>query len=411
MSEPGHPSTREAVRGPASLDFDRTPFIVIWETTRACDLACVHCRATAQPDPLPGELSHAEALALIDQVADMGAPVLVFSGGDPLKRSDLLELVRHAKSRRLRVGTIPAATPRLTREAVFALKDAGLDQIAFSLDASTAEAHDRVRRVPGTFAKVMEAVTWAHEAGIPLQINTVISAANLDDLDRIIALVSELKIVFWEVFFLVPVGRGSDVAGLTAPQYEQVFARLYALSRRADFVIKVTEALHYRRYVARRQMEERRDGHDDQLTAPSASRMLPGGAQPMGRHWIDRGHGTIGLAPQTVNAGKGHVFISCTGDVYPSGFLPRSAGNIRQAGLAALYRDAPLFRDLRTPSLLKGRCGVCEFHTICGGSRARAYAMTGDYLAEDPRYAYQPHALYPVSDDSPTKEMSCTPRF
>ncbi len=393
MAAPGPSSPHEGVRGPASLDFGQTPFIVIWETTRACDLACVHCRATAQPDPLPGELSHAEALGLIDQVADMGTPVLVFSGGDPLKRSDVLELVRHAKSRRLRVGTIPAATPRLTREAIFALKEAGLDQIAFSLDASTAQAHDRVRRVPGTFAKVMEAVTWAHEAGIPLQINTVLGAANFDDLGRIIALVRELKMVFWEVFFLVPVGRGTDVAGLSAQQYEQIFARLYTLSRHADFVIKVTEALHYRRYVAQRRAEQRRDSHDESLTAAAADRVPRGGFMPMGRHWVDRGHGSIGLSPQTVNAGKGHLFVSCTGDVYPSGFLPRTAGNIRQTGLATLYRDSPLFRELRTPNLLRGRCGVCEFRTICGGSRARAYAMTGDYLAEDPCCVYVPKLL------------------
>ena len=380
------------------LDFNQQPFIVIWETTRACDLACVHCRATAQPDPLPGELTAAEGRDLVDQVAAMGTSVLVFSGGDPLKRADLCELVRHAKRVGLRVGTIPAATPRLTREAVFALKEAGLDQIAFSLDASTADAHDRVRRVPGTFAKVTEAIGWVHDAGIPLQINTVISAANVNELEQIIALVSRLEIVFWEVFFLVPVGRGVDVAGLSAPQYEQVFAVLYDLSRRAPFVIKVTEALHYRRYLVQRQTQERCTGRAQAATTTEhGSRASAYGAGPdmlptMGRHW-ERGHGAIGLSPQTVNAGKGHLFVSCTGDVYPSGFLPRTAGNIRQTSLATLYRDAPLFRELRTPNLLRGRCGVCEFRTICGGSRARAYATTGDYLAEDPCCAHVPRAL------------------
>ena len=379
------------------LDFDQSPFIVIWETTRACDLACVHCRATAQSDPLPGELTAAEGMDLVDQVVAMGTRVLAFSGGDPLKRNDLLELVRHAKDRELRVGTIPAATPRLTRERVFALKDAGLDQIAFSLDASTADAHDRIRRVPGTFAKVMEAVGWAHEAGIPLQINTVISAANLDDLDRIITLVSELGVVFWEVFFLVPVGRGVDVMGLNAQQYEQVFARLYALSRHAAFVVKVTEALHYRRYLVQHETQAR--GIDRVQVVPttehgsrvSAHGAVPGMLPTMGRHW-ERGHGSIGVSPQTVNAGKGHLFVSCTGDVYPSGFLPRTAGNVRQTGLAELYRGSPLFRELRDSDLLRGRCGVCEFRAICGGSRARAYAVTGDYLAEDPCCGYVPAA-------------------
>src|SRR3989338_5225285 len=184
------------------LDMQQQPFLVIWETTQACDLACVHCRAEAQPNPLPGELTHAEGLGLIDQVAAMGTPVLVLSGGDPLKRADLSLLIRHGKSHGLRMGTIPAATPRLTYEAIRELNDAGLDQMALSLDASRAAAHDRFRGVPGAFAKVMEAVGWVHEVGLPLQINTVFSACNADDVDRLIALVQQLGIVFWEVFFL-----------------------------------------------------------------------------------------------------------------------------------------------------------------------------------------------------------------
>ncbi len=354
------------------MDFSQTPFIVIWETTRACDLACRHCRATAQPTPLPGELTTEEGYDLINQVADMGASVMVFSGGDPLTRADLASLIRHAKRRGLRVGTIPAATPRLTRTAVQALKDAGLDQMALSLDFSTAQAYDGFRGVEGAFARIMDAAAWAHEVSLPLQLNTVMMAGNFHDVDRLIELVRRLGIVFWEVFFLVPVGRGSALQGLTAHQYEAVFEKLYALSQRVSFTIKVTEGMHYRRYMAQQRVEERHRA-----------------GRPAERP-VHRGptHGSIGTSAQTVNAGKGHVFVSSTGEVCPSGFLPLPIGNIRQTALASLYRTHPLFRRLRDPDLLKGRCGRCEFRRLCGGSRARAFAMTGDYLAEDPCCAY-----------------------
>lgn len=367
---------------PMAVDFTRTPFIVIWETTQACDLACVHCRAEAQPNPLPGELTRQEGVELIDQVADLGTPVLVLSGGDPLKRHRLTDLIRHGKTRGLRMGTIPAATPRLTREAVFALKEAGLDQMALSLDASTAEAHDRFRGVSGAFEKTMDAVTWAHEAGLPLQINSVMSARNFGDVGRLMTLVTSLGIVFWEVFFLVPVGRGTQLEGLTAEQYEAVFAKLYETSQRASFVIKVTEGLHYRRYVMQRQLEAQG------ATGPR-----------LGAHWHGAAHGpggSIGLSPQTVNSGKGHLFVSHAGEIFPSGFLPISAGNIRQDRLASIYQGAPLFLALRNPELLEGRCGACEFRTVCGGSRSRAYALTGNVLAEDPCCAYVPRALQPA---------------
>lgn len=367
-----------------SFDLQRSPFIVIWETTQACDLACVHCRATAQPNALPGELTTAEGLELIDQIAAMGTPILVLSGGDPLKRQDLLTLIAHGKALGLRMATIPAATPRLTREAVFALKSAGLDQMALSLDASTAEAHDRFRGAPGAFQKTMQAIEWAHEAGLPLQINTVISAYNLSDLERLIGFVRQAGVVFWEVFFLVPMGRGAQLGGITADQYETVFARLFELGREATFVIKVTEAPHYRRYGAQRQAAEQSNS-----------------ASPAGPRWGTTGpHGSIGLAPLSINAGKGHLFVSYKGDVYPSGFLPVSAGNIRSARLVSLYQTSSLFLALRDSDRLKGRCGICEFRAMCGGSRSRAFAVTGDYLAEEPCCAYLPAAARQQAGDS-----------
>ena len=364
-----------------TIDYHRQPFLVVWETTQACDLACIHCRASAQPNSVPGELTHAEGLTLIEQVADLGTPVLVFSGGDPLKRPDLCDLIRHGKRRRLRVGTIPAATPRLTQDVVRELKAAGLDQMALSLDASTAEAHDRFRGVPGAFAKTMEAAQWAHTEHLPLQINTVFSEHNGDDVDRLIALVRNLGVVFWEVFFLVPTGRGALIPGLTAEQYEAIFAKLYRVAKYAPFIVKVTEAPHFRRYCIQQQMREA--GIDPAHVRWHGTELPPELRQLAGPH------GSIGMAPG-VNAGKGFVFVSSTGEVYPSGFLPVSVGNVRSASLKLLYQEALVFRDLRDPDILEGRCGRCEFRVLCGGSRSRAYAATGDYLAEEPCCIYEP---------------------
>jgi radical SAM protein len=359
-------------------DFAQRPFIAIWETTRACDLACVHCRAVAQRTPLPGELTHREGLSLIDAVAELKTHVLVLSGGDPLKRADLFDLIRYGKQRGLRMATIPAATDALTAAVVSDLKHAGLDQMALSLDAPRAEDHDDFRGVPGAYAKTLQAVQWAHQVGLPLQINTVINTHNVAALDAMIALVRDLEVVFWEVFFLVPMGRGQDKQCLTAEQFEIVFERLYPLAQSADFIVKVTEAPHYKRFYLQQRMRELGlDPHGNGLD------MLPA-------EWLRRcgPQGSIGLAPAAVNAGKGHCFIAYDGMVYPSGFLPVAAGNVREHALQALYQKAPLFLQLRDPDALKGACRRCMYRQLCGGSRARAYAMTGDYLAEEPCCAY-----------------------
>lgn len=364
------------------MDFHQAPFIAIWETTQACDLACVHCRARAQPFPLPEELSPEEGLALIDEVTELGAQVMVLSGGDPLKRADLIALIRHGKEKGLRMATIPAATPLLTPEKVRELKEAGLDQMALSLDASTAQAHDRFRGVEGTFEKTLQAVQWAHEVELPVQINTVMSRHNFEDVEGLINLVRQLGIVFWEVFFLVPVGRGAQIPGLSAREYEAVFSKLYEVALKAPFVLKVTEAPHFRRYFFERWGRE--EGIDPRQILSGALPPFPELRRIMG----PPGRTTNGL--QAINSGKGFVFISCQGEVYPSGFLPLSAGNVRGKGLKSIYRDAELFKALRNPDQLQGRCGVCEYRFICGGSRSRAYALTGDPAAEEPCCAYVP---------------------
>jgi AdoMet-dependent heme synthase len=360
------------------VDYDTTPFLIIWETTQACDLTCQHCRASAQPDRHPRELTTAEGEDLLRQTAELGTPIFILSGGDPLKRQDLYHLIRYGADRGLRMATIPAATAALTEEVVRRLKEAGLSQMAVSIDYPTAELHDRFRGVPGAFARSMLAMEWAHAHGLPLQVNTTICADSLPHLQPMFDLVRSLGVVFWEVFFLVPMGRGSTLGGLTAEQCEEAFAVLYRAQKEADFLIKVTEAPHYRRFVAQREQEEggRPARHRRALPAQLVRTEGPG-------------H-TIGFAPQGVNAGNGFLFVSHTGDIFPSGFLPIPAGNIRQATLKSVYRDSDLFRRLRRPAGYEGVCGCCEYNVICGGSRSRAYALTGNPYGSDPWCAYTP---------------------
>jgi radical SAM protein len=356
------------------FDFDERPFIVIWETTQACDLACVHCRACAQPVRSALELSTAEAKLLIDEVAALKAPVFVLTGGDPLKRSDIFELVEYASSIGVRISLTPSATPLLTKAAIQKLKDCGLARLAISLDGPTPAIHDAFRRVDGSYEWTLNAVRWAREIGLPVQINTTITRHNLQHLDAMIALLQQLDIVLWSVFFLVPTGRGSINDLISAEEFEQVFEKLHQTSQRVKFDIKSTEAQHYRRFLLQRRTEDKRSGKP-------VSPML-GMATPDG----------IGRAPRGINDGKGFVFISHLGEVFPSGFLPISAGNVRTQTLAELYRHSPLFVALRDTANLKGKCGVCEFREVCGGSRARSYALTGDVFAEEPCCIWQPRA-------------------
>ena len=269
--------------------------------------------------------------------------------------------------------------------------------MAQSLDFPSAQLHDEFRGVPGAFAKTMQAIEWGHKYKIPMQINTVLCAQSAPYIEEMAELVRRLGIVFWEVFFLVPMGRGENLSGLTAEQWEHLFEVLYRVQKTSKFLVKITEAPHYRRYVAQREWHEdnaaaphppgQPDGHPDAgpLHKPGKSGNLP-------RQLLRTegpGH-SIGLATQGVNAGKGFMFISHTGDIFPSGFLPINAGNVREKSLAEVYRESELFLQLRSPEQLKGIRGHCEFNRICGGSRSRAYAITGDYLADDSWCAYRP---------------------
>jgi len=361
-----------------AIDFSERPYIVIWEVTQACDLACVHCRACAQPKRNPLELSLNEGKRLIDEIAQMQVPVFVLTGGDPIKRPDLFELIHYATQAGVRVSLTPSATPLLTRQVIQQLKQCGLARLAVSLDGSQAQVHDEFRGMSGSFDRTMEAIDWANEVGLPVQINTTFSRTNVADFDQIAALMETKKIVLWSVFFLVPTGRGKIDDLLSAGEFEAVFAKLYKLSRRARFHIKTTEAQHYRRYVLQQHVAERRSGKPSVASA------------------AEKVQDTIGRAPRGLNDGKGFVFVSHHGEVFPSGFLPFSAGNVRTESLNTIYRESPIFQQLRDPEQLGGKCGACEFRHVCGGSRARAYALTGDPLAEEPGCSYIPKDYEPT---------------
>jgi len=371
------------------LNFDETPFLAIWEVTQSCDLACKHCRAAAQPIPHPDELSTAEGKALIDQIADMHVPIFVFTGGDPLKRKDVFDLIRYASEKDVKVAVTPSATPLLTREAIFKLKEAGTVRLGISLDGSTPEIHDKFRGLQGAYARTIQAIEWANEAGLPIQVHTTISRHNVDDMDNLVALFEKLAIVMWNVFFLVPVGRGQLDDLLSGEEFEQVFGKIYEVSQRAPFQIKTTEAMHYRRYLLQHNLEERKMGHGHPGGHP--------GGHPVALAEYDPGapasapaDRNMGWATRRVNDGKGFLFVSHVGNVYPSGFLPIHAGNVKQTPLQEIYQTAPIFKSLRDTSQLEGKCGACEFKEICGGSRARSYALTGDPLAAEPCCIYQP---------------------
>lgn len=382
-------ATALAVRQQRTDPNDR-PFIVIWEATRACPLACQHCRASAQPSRNPFELTTAEAARLMHDVAAFGhpAPLFVITGGDPFQRPDLYDLVREGTAAGLPIGVSPSGTPTLTADALAALHEAGARAVSLSVDASTAAGHDAFRRVDGVFALTLAAWQAARERGMRVQVNTTVGRHNLDDLPNIATLVSARGAMTWSAFFLVPTGRGADLQALRADEAEDVLNWLYDVGRVVP--TKTTEAHHFRRVVVQRRILEEQ-GLDPvpalglgplyaSLTARSAALGLT--TRTPDRH--------SRRPPMDVNAGRGFVFVSHTGTVHPSGFLPLVAGNVREQPLPQIYRRAALLRALRDASRLQGRCGTCEFAPVCGGSRSRAYAVTGDAFAEEPWCSYRP---------------------
>ncbi len=356
--------TRPAATGESGgrEKFARSPLIVIWEVTRSCDLACVHCRASAIADREPGELTTAEGKALIGEIREFGRPLFVLTGGDPLKRPDIHDLIAHAAKTGLVTNLSPSGTPLLTHAALLRARDSGLAGVSISLDGSTEEIHDRFRGVPGSFRWSLDGAAAATALGLRLQINTTLTPHNLDDLPAIAHLVGGLEAKRWVLFLLVPTGRANAGQQVSPGQIEKVFEWLARLSRTAPFRIKTTEGPHYRRVALQQGAADEASG-----AGQGHARFVPG-----------------------MSDGSGFVFISSKGEIQPSGFLPVTAGNVKTDSLVNIYREHPLFVVLRNTDLLEGRCGRCEYREVCGGSRARAFALTGDWLAEDPACAYQP---------------------
>jgi MoaA/NifB/PqqE/SkfB family radical SAM enzyme len=330
--------------------------IVFFETTRACDLACKHCRADAQLECHPDELSTADAKRTIAELAKFPKPpLLVLTGGDPIKRADVFDLIAFARGVGLEVAMTPSATPLVTPNVIRRLKDAGLHRLAISLDGADAATHDGFRQVAGSFRRTMEILADARRLGLPVQVNTTLGRHNVRQLDCIAKVLQRRHIALWSVFFIVPTGRATAQQRLDAHECEAAFAQLWRLSKLCPFPIKTTEAPHYRRFVI-------------QQTRAAVAGPGMGGT----------------------NDGKGILFISHSGEIFPSGFLPIRAGRAPFDSVVRVYQESALFRVLRDPDRLLGKCGACEFKTICGGSRARAYAISGDPREAEPDCAYVP---------------------
>lgn len=368
-----------------SMNFDVSPFIVIWEVTQSCDLACLHCRANARICRDPLELTTLQGYGLIDDITEFGSPLLVLTGGDPLKREDLYDLISYSVAKGLRTTVSPSVTPLLTNESIRKLKNAGISRIAVSLDGSTGEIHDSFRGVRGSHARTLEVLSECDRDGIPIQVNTTVTRYNIGDFENIANLISGFNPVLWSVFFLVPTGRGKVEDTISPEEYESVFEKMYELSKVMPYDIKSTEAPHYRRYAAQARVREKRSGKCPLEAAAETAR------------------DAIGRAPRGINDGKGFVFISHRGEVYPSGFLPLSGGNVKNESIVSIYRTSPLFTGIRDYGMLRGKCGACEFKNICGGSRARAYAVTGDYMESEPYCIYVPAKYVPVESDEGKK--------
>jgi len=367
--------------------FHEKPLLVFWETTKACMLACKHCRASAILKPLPGELSTEEGLKLIDDIAGFGKPlpILVFTGGDPLMRADIWDLIAHAKSHGFRVAVAPAVTPMLKRETLAKMLDAGVNGISISLDGARPETHDGIRGIKGVFKQTINVIKEAIEIGLGVQVNTAIMRDNVEELADLVKLLIDIGVSTWEVFYLVPVGRAQRSLDLSPMEWEDVSHFLYEASK-YGILVRTTEGPMFRRVAITRRLLELAGHNPDEVLKPG----------PLYQRLINRLRNLLGeprskpLATTTgTRDGKGILFVSYDGTVYPSGFMTYPLGNVRTKSIVEIYRDNTLLSAIRS-ARFRGRCGVCEFRDICGGSRARAYTLQADPLGEDPACPYKP---------------------
>ncbi|MBN2578818.1 MAG: TIGR04053 family radical SAM/SPASM domain-containing protein [Pirellulales bacterium] len=352
-------------------DFAHSPLMFYYEVTQACDLVCKHCRASAQAEADPGELLPEQSRLLLEQIATFPRrPMVVLTGGDPLKRRDLFDLVRHAVGVGLEAALTPSATSLATRKAFERAHEAGVRRLGISLDGAESAVHDAFRGWEGSFTRTLEMLRYARELDFAVQVNTTVTRRNVHQIDALAELLADQAIAMWSVFFLVPVGRGVEEQRISPDEYEQVFARLWHHANHQPYAVKTTEAPHYRRFVLQH--------GGDPLAGPLSS---PGRRAPLG-----------------VGDGKGVMFVNHLGEIYPAGFLPLRCGWFPQDSVVEIYQRHPVFLALRDPDRFKDRCGVCEYRHVCGGSRARAYAVTGDYLETEPDCVYVPKQMRRKTD-------------
>ncbi|MFZ5896964.1 MAG: TIGR04053 family radical SAM/SPASM domain-containing protein [Myxococcota bacterium] len=357
------------------MKYDDHPFIAIWEITQACDLVCQHCRACAQPARDAQELSTQEGFALLRRFAEAKVPLVVLTGGDPAKRPDLVELVRYGVSLGLHLGLTPSATPLVTENLLEQLVAAGLKRLAVSIDGPDAITHDAFRGVQGSFDQAARILSTCERLDLRTQINTSVHNGNIARLPEMAELVKSLRSVLWSVFYVVPTGRAEASMLPSAEAVEQSLLDLATIAESAPFALKTTAAPHYRRVLAERQ----------KLT----------GSRP--------DYGVMGKLGERVNDGRGFLFVSHRGEIYPSGFLPLGCGNVRHSDPITVYREHPLFRGLRDADRFTGKCGVCVYRNLCGGSRARAFALNGSPYASDPLCAYVPPGYVETEANAPRR--------
>ena len=369
-----HPATAgphsHGGRRPAiSTNLDRDPVVIFWEVTRACALKCEHCRAQAQPKRHPLELDTEASLRVMDELTEFDTPpIVVLSGGDPFMRCDIFDIAEYGVKKGLTVSLSPSATALVTRDRLAKLADVGVRRISLSLDGATAETHDRFRGFEGTFERTVAAFDMANEVGISFQVNTTVTRSTKAELPEIARVVEASKAVIWDLFFLVPTGRGTAAELMSADEHDEVYAWILANQGNWGFRAKTTLGQPFRRATLLKRF------------ATEQSEVLSLTPADVKKAWA---------GPPT-NDGRGIFFISHLGEIYPSGFMPISSGNVRGVSLVDVYRNSSVFRDLRDSSLLEGKCGYCPFNAICGGSRSRAYAMTGNMFAADPTCRFQP---------------------
>ena len=365
------PQSASPIMDPRRYDFTQNPMLVYWEMTKACMLACRHCRAEAMPNPHPLELTPIESMGLLCQIAAFGDPLphLILTGGDPLSRKDLFRVIDDARALGLQVSITPSATPALTAEALGLLQSHGIQSLGLSLDGSNAARHDAVRAIPGCFDRTIDVAREAGRLGLPIQVNTLVAQETADDLPAIYELLKTFPVMRWSLFFLISVGRGRALQEVSPEHGEEIMNWVLDIVPAAGFAVKTTEAPSYRRLALNRMHVSGR---------PAAE---------IKRSSVYKGF--------QIRDGHGIVFVSNQGDIYPSGFLPRRCGNVRTSSLVDVYRQAPLFQALHSPEQFRGKCGKCEFSYVCGGSRARAFAHTGDALESDPLCLYhQPNDFH-----------------